>query len=336
MATLVLNSDSMSVQMESDHLVITRHDNEERQTLPLVDVERVVVLGRPALTFPALVKFMDAGIPCTFMTKNGRLRGTIDTSRQHNVARRILQYDKFRDPAVRLELSRELIRSKLRNGRRVIQRLCANRSRPVADLGEHWSGLQGSLSELDGANSHEDVRGIEGFGGFHYFRLLGEFFPCAFPFVARSRRPPLDEANAVLSFAYTVLMNEMFAFVRLHALDAGLGFLHDDCERSPSLALDLMESFRPGFADMLALDLLNHCRLDKETEFERDGESGGVFLTAHSRQKVLAACETAFSRPFTAYGSGERMTLRTAMDKQVLEIVRYLETGKRVEFFRVP
>lgn len=336
MSTLVLNNDAMSVQLESEHLIVTQHKTEERQTLPLKDVERVLVLGRPALTFPVLVKFMDLGVPCTFMTKSGRLRGVIDTSSQNNSARRILQYDRFRDPAVRLTLSRELIRSKLINSRRVIQRLCSNRSRPVEDLGEHWHGLQGCISELECAKTYEDVRGIEGIGGFHYFRLLGEFFPCGFPFAARSRRPPLDEANAVLSFAYTVLMNEMFATVRLHALDAGLGFLHDDKERSPSLALDLMESFRPGFADLLAINMLNHGRLDKEGGFTHDEESGGVYLTAASRQKVLISCETAFSRQFAAYGSGERLSIRSAMDRQVMSVVNYLERGRVVEFFRLP
>ena len=109
MATLILNNDSISVQLESEHLIVTKHSTEERQTLPLKDVDRVVVIGRPAVTFAALSRIMDKGIPCVFMTKSGRLRGTIDNMKASHVSRRIVQCDRFRDPKVRLELSVALI-----------------------------------------------------------------------------------------------------------------------------------------------------------------------------------------------------------------------------------
>lgn len=335
MATLILNNDSISVQLESEHLIVTKHSTEERQTLPLKDVDRVVVIGRPAVTFAALSRIMDKGIPCVFMTKSGRLRGTIDTMKASHVSRRIVQYDRFRDPKVRLELSVALIQSKLQNCRRVIQRLCANRSLPVSDLGEHWVDFQGCMSELGGCESTDAVRGLEGIASFHYFRLLSLFFPGDFPFPARSRRPPLDEANALLSFIYTHLMNEMTAFVRLHALDVGLGFLHEDQDRSPSLALDLMESFRPGFADLLTINTLGHGRLQKDSSFVHDEETGGVYLAGEARKKVLIACESALTRSFVARGELSHTTMRQALDRQVIALVRYLERGEAPRFFRL-
>lgn len=234
-----------------------------------------------------------------------------------------------------MQLAKGCIRAKLRNGRRVIQRLCANREVPIPEADEHWHGLNACLSELESAGSCEAVRGIEGVASFHYFRVLSNFFPAPFRFEARSRRPPLDPANAVLSFLYMALMNEVWASVRLHALDPGLGFLHQDRERSPSLALDLMEPFRPAFADLLAVNLLSHGRLDAEKDFEADEETGGIYLARTARAKVLASCETALSRSFKSVGKTIHTTLRLAIDEQVVQFVRYLEKGTDPEFFKL-
>lgn len=336
MATLVLNNDALSAELESDHIIIKRHGVETvTETLPIKDVERVVVLGRPAITFPVLARFMDRGIHCVFLTKGHRWRGTIDAGLQHNVARRMLQYDKMREPQTCLMLARGSVTAKLRNCRRVIQRLCANRSIAIPEADEHWIGLNSSISDTAKSEDLDAVRGAEGIGAFHYFRLLGNFMPFGFTFLSRSRRPPLDPANALLSFAYTVLMNEVAAAVRAHALDAGLGFMHQDRERSPSLALDLMEAFRPAFADLLALNMISHERLNPDRDFERDSETGGVYLGTAARRKVLVACESAMSRPFKPLGKSERTTMRLAIDEQVLEFVRLLEKGTAPEFFRL-
>ena len=336
MATLVLNNDSISVSLESNHIMVKRHNVDSPvETLPVKDVERVVVVGRPAVTFPVLARFMDCGIPCVFLTKGHRWRGTLETGSCRNVARRMLQYDKLRDPSICLALARGAIMAKLRNCRRVIQRLCANRGMSISAGDEHWKELDLCISELSTAADIDAVRGIEGIGAFHYFRLLDGFMPFGFNFPARSRRPPLDPANALFSFAYTILMNEVAAAVRAHALDAGLGFMHQDRERSPSLALDLMETFRPAFADLLTLNMIGHGRLDPDADFERIEETGGTYLASSARRKVLVAGETAMSRPFRPLGKESRTTMRLAIDEQVLTFVRFLEKDEPMEFFRL-
>ena len=337
MATLVLNNDSISVSLESDHLIIRQHNLEGLfETLPIKDVERVIVIGKPAITFPVLARFMDRRIPCTFLTKGERVRGVLDSFQERNADRRILQYDKLRDDAFCLRLAKASIRMKLQNCRRVIQRLCANRGCPISDMNEHWRELNACLAGVNDAGNADAVRGIEGIGAFHYFRLLSGFLPTAFKFESRSRRPPLDPANAVLSFLYTVLMNEVLAAVRLHALDPGLGFLHQDRSQSPSLALDLMESFRPAFADLLAMNLLSHGRLDADADFECDGNTGGVYLAKPARGRVLSACETALSRRFTLPGQTSRTTMRLVIDAQVVAFVRLLEKDTDMGFFKLP
>lgn len=337
-ATLVLNRNSISVKLESDHLVIHRHlpqeDEPEMETLPVRDVDRVLVVGAPAVTMPVLARFLDRDIPCVFLTKGGRWRGLLQSGISYNVARRMRQYDAFRDPGACLPLARETVVAKLQNARRVIQRLCSNRSLPMV-TGEHAAGLAAGMAQARNADSVDELRGVEGIGSFHYFRLLARFFPGDFPFGTRSRRPPLDPANALLSFAYTCLMNECLSAIALHGLDSALGFMHQDRERSPSLALDLMEPFRPAFADLFVLNLLNHGRFDPDRDFQRDPDTGGWYLDEGGRQVFLPACEAALTRPFLPRGESTHVTFRQAIDRQVVSLVRFLEDGTPPRFFRL-
>ena len=243
--TLVLNNDGMAVKMEGEHLVVKNHVDGSARTIPLVSVARVFVLGAPAITYPVIIALMERDIPCVFMAKSGRVRGSLDIWGGSFSRRRMQQYDLFRDPSRRMELSRGLVRAKLANCRRVIQRLCANRHISINELDENWRMVNGCLARLDSARSIDELRGLEGKAGYGYFRLLGTFFPERFPFVERTRRPPKDPANALLSYVYMLLASEMEAVIRAHLLDAGFGFMHCDKLSAPALALDLMEPFRP-------------------------------------------------------------------------------------------
>lgn len=339
MATLVLNRNSISVHLESDHLVLRRHlpqeEEPEVETLPVRDVDRVLVIGSPAVTMPVLTRFLDRDIPCVFLTKGGRWRGLLKSGLSYNVARRMRQYDRLRERDFCLPLARECVVAKLQNARRGIQRLCSNRSIAMP-TNDHSAGLSACIAQARSAMALDDLRGIEGVGSFHYFRLLARFFPSDFPFRTRSRRPPLDPANALLSFAYTCLLNECLSAIALHGLDPALGFMHQDRERSPSLALDLMEPFRPAFADLLVLNLLNHGRFSHDRHFQTNEDSGGWYLDEGGRQIFYPACEAALERLFLPRGESTRITFRQAIDRQVVNLVRCLENGDSPRFFRLP
>ena len=337
MATLVINRNSISLNLESDHLVIHRHvidgDEPERETLPVKDINRVLIVGRPAISFSVLVRLMDRGIPCCFMTRGGRWRGILKSGLSHNGARRRLQYERLQDEAFCLKLARELVRSKIRNSRRCLQRLYANRQMRVPH-NDCWNDLEDSLNAVATVRDLDALRGVEGMASFCYFRLLGDFFPDDFLFVTRSRRPPLDPANALLSFAYTALMNECLAAVELHGLDSAVGFMHQDSCHSPALALDLMESFRSPYADLLVLNLLNHRRFSAE-DFETDMETGGVYLTQSGRAKFYPASEQVLERKFVPLGESVHVDLRGAIDRQVVVFIKALEEDRDPVFFRM-
>lgn len=328
MSTLVLNRDSLGVSLESQHLVVRDHAAPERpfRRVPLVEVERVVVVGKPSISFSALVELMDRGIPCAFMTSRGNWRGMMDGDAGFHASRRRLQYRRLDDAGGRLALAKALVTAKVHNSRRLLQRLKFNRPKPVF-LVSDWRMLGGLEKTVAKIHDEEKLRGLEGMAAAVYFRMLAGFFPEDMPFPCRSRRPPKDAANALLSFLYTLLANEFTAALRAHGLDPSSGFFHCGEDRAPTLALDLMEPFRASFADALALDLVNHRRLKATRDFEP--HEGGVWLTESGRKVVFAAYEDAMGRK---NDDQKGRMMRRQVETAVLEFLGYLEKGTLPRF----
>ena len=331
MATLVLNRSSISVNMESNHIVIHDHAGDGGfQRLPLVGVERVIVAGQPAISFHVLAKLMDNGIPCSFLTAGGRWRGLMDGDPGFHAGRRILQYERMRDEDFAVQLARQLAAAKISNCRRSLQRFAAERGMSLADESD-WRMLSGMLGELAMTKSVDSVRGIEGVAANCYFKLLGRFFPEGVPFERRSRRPPRNPANALMSFIYALLENEFTAAIRSHGLDVAGGFMHRGIDRSPALALDLMDPCRPALADRLTLDLLNHRRILADRHFESVADDG-FHLTTDGRGIVFRAFDEMMNRRMAAEGG--RVKIRQIIDRVVCRFIGMLEGREPIRFHR--
>ena len=333
MQTLVLSRSSLSVRLEGNHLLVHDHarPDEPVTKVPLATVGRVVVSGQPAISFPVLARLMDLEIPCSFMTSGGRWRGLMDGDRGFHADRRMRQYESLANEDFCRDFTRRVILAKMKNGRRTIQRLAANRNEAI-EKSTDWKVLTDCLAEVARLETVDSIRGLEGVAAARYFRLLARFFPKDVPFTERTRRPPRDAANALLSFVYTLLENEVVAAIRSHGLDVAAGYFHRDHGRSPSLALDLMEPFRPALADRLVLDLLNHHRLLPQRHFEPVG-NGGVHLTDEGRPIVFRAFdETLLRQRETPHG---HLTLRQMIDRDVCAYLAFLEKGVSPTFFKV-
>lgn len=330
MGTLVINKKSLSVKLESEHLVVHDHVDGSVRQIPLVNVDRLVVCGEPAITFPVLAELMDRGIPCSFLKGSGQWRGLMDGDGGFHADRRMSQYDRLHDAQFCLDSARRIVGDKLACCRRTLQRLFANRHlSPTEDLNFRrlgsWAGLVHAARTLDA------LRGLEGMAAVAYFAALAQFFPDDCPFVARSRRPPKNAANALLSFLYTLLTGVFVAAVRAHGLDVAAGFFHRGHDRSPALALDLMEPCRPVLADRLALDLLNHRRIRPDEHFEVD-DAGGVFLNAEGRRIVFRAFDAEMKR--TIARDGRQIAVRAAIDGIVCRYMDSLTGTAPLRFYQ--
>lgn len=262
---------------------------------PFHMLEGIVSFGRPGAS-PALMHACgEAGIALSFLDPNGRFLARVEGPRSGNVLLRRAQHRASDDPTASTRIARAFVAAKAANQRAVLRRARRDHGdalppgqRAALDDAErrltHCAGR--ALASID----IDEVRGLEGDAAAAYFGVFDTLVTAddpAFAFTGRSRRPPLDRMNALLSFLYAMLGHDCRSALETHGLDPQIGFLHADRPGRASLALDLMEELRPVLADRLALSLVNRRQIVAD-DF-RIEEAGGVRLIDEARKRVLVA-----------------------------------------------
>lgn len=254
--------------------------------LPLHTLSAIVLFGQVSISPFLLSHCAEKGVSVSWLTENGRFLGVFNGPLSGNVLLRRAQYRASDDPDKSRDLARAFCVGKIYNCRTVLRR--AAREKEDADLDAACERLGGCLARLKQDVSLDEVRGIEGEAAQVYFSVFGKMVLApGFAFRGRNRRPPLDEVNCLLSFLYTLLTHDLRSALESVGLDPQVGFLHRDRPGRPSLALDLIEEFRPWQADRLALTLINKKQLSPK-DFQRT-ESGAVLLRDEARKTVLTA-----------------------------------------------
>ncbi len=317
MPTAYLTTHRLKVSLTSERLEITVPPEADetfpmRRWIPLVDVEQVVVDAGVSIPTRTLCGLLRRKIPVLFLS-HGRFPAGVALPMNGWVKPLEAQLDACRDPEFSLAQARLIVAAKIRNMRRVIQRLAANRSQPA--LAAQWLGAL--VRQAEASQSIDALRGLEGAATGRYFEIIGSFFPRDLPFERRSRRPPHNPPNALLSFTYTLLVSEFVLHLRATGLEPGWGLYHSPEDNRPALALDLIEPFRAPVADALALDLFNHRRLTAE-DFEFI--DGGCLLKQTSRRRLFTAYEERLQREFLYEQSGRRTTLRQLIKDHCTDI----------------
>jgi CRISPR-associated protein Cas1 len=185
------------------------------------------------------------------------------------------------------------------------------------------SWLDSLVSSLKASRTIDELRGYEGASTARYFQTWARFLPAGFPFERRSTRPPLNPVNACISFGATLVYSETAAFIHAHGLDPALGTLHTTEDGRWSLALDLMEPFRPVLVEALALDLFSH-QIVNAYNFEP--KNGGVYLNEDGRRKFFLQYERRMERQFLSESVGHRTTLRQQLEQQAVLYKAALES----------
>ncbi|HVA89510.1 MAG TPA: CRISPR-associated endonuclease Cas1, partial [Chloroflexota bacterium] len=232
-------------------------------------------------------------------------------------------------PARCLRIARAIVAGKLRNQRFVLRRHGQAQRiplRPARLL------LARAVERTEMAANLDWLRGIEGAGARAYFAALGMLLPPCASFSTRSRRPPRDLGNALLSYGYAVLLTECVLAIRSQGLDPALGCLHQPHHDQPALALDLMEEFRPLVVDAAVLDLTRHGRITAQDG--SDDEQGGIRLGAGARSLLIQAVESRLATPRTLPGTAQPLSLRALLRRQA-RLVREALCG-RAAFIPLP
>lgn len=278
MATLYVTEQGARLEKEYRRLLVTKDDKVLLVT-PLARLSEVVLVGRVGATTPALLALLDAGVGLTFINRSGTLRGRLAPPTGKNIPLRHAQYDRARDPAFCLAVSRAIVAGKLRNSRTMARRMLRARAGRES---EAVAAITASLKAVPAAPDIPALMGLEGAAARAYFRVLKAALPPELNFTARRRRPPPDPANALLSLGYTLLANNLITACEVVGLDPYDGFFHADKYGRPALALDLMEEFRPLVVDSVVQTLFNK-RMLTAADFQ-PGRGGGVYLSSRGRR----------------------------------------------------
>lgn len=300
--------------------------------VPTHEIEAVHLYGRADLSAEARNLLLREGIDVVFLTLDGRYRGRLVGVESRRGERRLAQYRFIDDPARRLGLAGRVVAAKIANQRAVLVR----RQEKVRDeaVSDALAALRG-LEERARAAPHLDaLRGVEGLAASLYFGAFGRVIADPrFPFAGRTRYPPRDPVNALLSYGYALLLVRVDAAVRAAGLDAHLGVLHEAGRGAPALALDLMEELRPA-VDAVVLALLNLRQLDpgdfREPDPEELGEraelaEGACFLGPTARAVLLRAWERRLEDRLTHPTQGGRWALRDLIVEQARQLARLVD-----------
>ncbi len=269
-------------------------------SIPIHHLESICIFGPSTISPAALNLCWENGVAVNFLSESGhfqaRLTGVADTS----VALRRAQFRAADNPARCAAIARQLIAGKLQNSRNSLLR--AARESEIPDLKSQISDATDALArqiqelgrwtndELNQPGALDTLRGVEGMGTatyFSVFTLLLKQQRDEFAFKTRTRRPPRDRINCLLSFLYALLRHDCIAALTSIGLDPFVGFLHAERPNRPALALDLMEEFRPWLADRLAVTLINRQQITPADFVQREG--GAVEFTNAGRKLVISA-----------------------------------------------
>lgn len=339
MPTLYVTEPGSRIEKEYGRLLVTK-DDEVLMAVPLLHVSDVVLMSGVGVTTPALLTLLDQGVNLALIAGGGRLRGRLMAAEARNLPLRHRQYACAIDERFCLEISRAIVTGKVKNCRTLARRLLRTPpAEPAAALeasaGESESSVQRvqpieqmnhALAQVGAAQNLGELRGLEGAAARAYFSILKTALRAELTFDRRTRRPPKDPANALLSLAYTLLTNAIFTACEVAGLDPYDGFFHADKYGRPALALDLVEEFRPIVADSVVLTVVNNRMLGVD-DFE-PGDEGGFYLKRPALRKFIAQFSRRLNTPVYHAAADRALSYQKIFEVQARQLRKCIESGQ--------
>ncbi|HMO04883.1 MAG TPA: type I-C CRISPR-associated endonuclease Cas1c [Kiritimatiellia bacterium] len=289
--TLFVTTQGAYLNKEGESVVVSV-EHEIRLRVPIHTLGGVVCFGNVACSPFFLGHCAENGVAVSMLTEHGRFLARVHGKVSGNVLLRREQYRRADDPSASLAIARPVVAAKIANARTVLQRSLRDHGEKdiTTAIQPAVNRLGRLIDEVMACEELESLRGKEGDAGREYFGVFNHLITAqkeSFLFRERNRRPPLDNMNALMSFTYTLLAHDCVGALEAVGLDPQVGFLHRDRPGRASLALDLMEEFRPYFADRLVLSLVNLKQV--QGSGFRKSESGAVEMNDDTRKTLLVA-----------------------------------------------
>ena len=307
--------------------IVARIEKSDRLRLPMINIAAIVCFGRVSCSPYLLGACAQRGIAISFMTEHGRFLAAVNGFTPGNVLLRREQYRRADSPEATATIARACIVGKLANYRTVLRR--ANRDQQKSESTDRIERMANridlKIKTLQSGLGLDQLRGAEGDATADYFAVFNELITSQkerFSFTSRSRRPPLDPVNAMLSFLYSMLTNDMRSACESVGLDAAVGFLHRDRPGRPGLALDLMEELRPVLVDRVVLSVINRQQVNIAGFIKEPG--GGIRMDDATRKELVGADQKRKSEEITHPFLQEKMTLGLVPLIQARLMARFL------------
>ncbi|MEK7274956.1 MAG: type I-C CRISPR-associated endonuclease Cas1c [Candidatus Desantisbacteria bacterium] len=322
--------------------VVVKVDGEIRLSLPIHTLGGIICFGQVSCS-PYLMGFCaENSVAISFLTENGRFLAKVQGPVSGNVLLRREQYRRADDLSASASIAYAVLTGKIANCRTVLQRALRDHADKINTeaVSEASQRLASAMRRLQTVLPLDVLRGIEGEAANTYFGVFDHLIVSQkdhFKFNERNRRPPLDNVNCLLSFLYTILMHDVRSALEMVGLDPAVGFLHRDRPGRYSLALDLMEEFRPFIADRLALSLINLSQVQgkgfqkkgcpplvQERGLKHEKESGAVWMDDDTRKAVLVAYQKRKQEEIEHPFLKEKVAIGILPYTQALLMARYL------------
>lgn len=321
--TLYVTTPEAYLSKDGQNIVVSVRQ-EEVFRIPAINIEAIVTFGYMGAS-PGLMKLCgESGIALTFLSPNGRFISRVQGAVRGNVLLRKAQYSLADDEEWSLHVAKLMIAAKIQNYRSILRRYCRDYG-GCQEVEAAVSMLELNKNRALAASDKNELIGFEGMASNIYFNVL----PCLilnqkepFPFNGRSRRPPGDAVNAMLSLAYTLIANDIAAALETVGLDPYVGFLHSLRPGRTSLSLDMMEEFRAYLGDRFVLSLINKRQITPK-DFLHQGDYG-VVLTDNGRKTFLTAWQNRKRETIIHPYLNEKVEIGLLPHVQALMLARYI------------
>lgn len=308
--TLYITAEESNISRRGDAFLIQKAGEEKGQKIPAMKVKDIVVVGHVSVDSRLIALCREEAIPIYFFSGRWEYQGSLQFEPVKNLFVRRAQFRKHFDAGKKLNIARKIVAGKIRNQQAMMDKFRLN--------------LKLSHPEIDSVADMETLRGIEGVAAKQYYGFYPEIIKNSeFTFVRRTKRPPEDEINALLSLLYTFLFNEIHSTALFVGLDPAFGYLHDVYYGRPSLICDLLEEWRP-LADRFVLNMINRREVAPK-DFRKETDQKGVWLSKEGYPKVIKKWHQFFKVDEQKMNiPGRAVTYQHAVERQIRTFSQYL------------
>ena len=286
--TVLYLQEQGSVLKKSSNRIVVALQGETLLEVPVFQLQRVLIFGNIQVTTQALGLLLEQGVDVAFFNQAGRLRGTVVSDLSKNIFVRLAQHAVWQDPQKKLCLARQIVSAKIHNQTTVLKSYLWQGG--DEELRSAVKALQNYQKSLDSRDSIAGVSGVEGILSRVYFSQFDPLLRSGLQFQGRTRRPPTDPVNSLLSLGYSLLTAELASLLEGASFDPYLGFFHGIRYGRKSLALDIVEQFRQPVIDTFTLTLCNK-RMFAEKDFTKRDEDEGLYLQEESLKRYFSLYE---------------------------------------------